>query len=50
MTPRDTANNFSVLQKCRNKFDFLLTKMFFIKDVKPILNVQSDSIDRKVFI
>ena len=42
------ANKFVVLKKCQNKFDCLLTEMFFIKDLKPDLNVQSDSIRAKV--
>ena len=34
--------NFSVLKKCSNKFDWLLYEMFFIQELRPALNVQSD--------
>ena len=37
-------NNFSVLKKCRNKFDCLIHKMLIIQDLKPTLDVQTDSI------
>ena len=40
---------FSVLKKCRNKFDCLVNEMLFIRDLKPTMNVQSDSIRAKVF-
>ena len=43
------TENFTVLRKCRNKFDCLLYEMLFIKELKPSLNVQSDSITAKVF-
>ena len=48
--PNDISENFSVLKKCKNKFDCLLAEMFLIKEMKPSLNVQSDSIRAKVFI
>ena len=35
--------------KCTNKFDYLVYEMFFINELKPTLNVQSDSIRAKVF-
>ena len=38
------TENFTVLRKCRNNFDCLLYEMLFIKELKPSLNVQSDSI------
>ena len=37
------------LKKCRNKFDCLVNEMLFIRDLKPTLNVQNDSIRAKVF-
>ena len=40
--------NFTVLRKCRNNFDCLLYEVLFIKELKPSLNVQSDSITAKV--
>ena len=47
--PKDLTKNFSVLMKCANKFDCLVYEMFFINELKPSLNVQSDSIRAKVF-
>ena len=43
------TENFTVLRKCRNKFDCLLYEVLFIKELKPSLNVESDSITVKVF-
>ena len=40
---------FKVLKKCRSKFDCLIYEMLFIKDIKPSLNTQSDSIRAKRF-
>lgn len=40
---------FTVLKKCNNKFDCLIQEMFFIKEIKPSLNTQSDSISAKLF-
>ena len=38
-----------VLKKCRSKFDCQIYEMLFIKDIKPSLNTQSDSIRAKLF-
>ena len=46
---KDLLRRFSILKKCRNKFDCLVNEMLFIRDLKPSLNVQSDSIRAKVF-
>ena len=46
--PKDLLRRFSVLKKCRNKFDCLVNEMLFIRDLKPTLKVQSDSIRAKV--
>ena len=35
---------FSVLRKCRSKFDCLIFEMLFVKELKPGLNTQKDSI------
>ena len=43
------ADNFPVLKKCRNKFDCLVYEMLFIQELKPSLNMQSDSIRVKIF-
>ena len=40
---------FKVLKKCRSKLDCLIYEMLFIKDIKPSLNTQSDSIRAKLF-
>ena len=47
--PCEIAKNFRVLRKCSNKFDCLIFEMFFIRDLKPKLNKQSDSIRAKLF-
>ena len=41
--------HFSVLKKCRTKFDCLIFKMLFIKQLKPGLNIQKDSVRAKLF-
>ena len=40
---------FSVLKKCRSKFDCLIFEMLFIKELKPGLNTQKDSVRAKLF-
>ena len=40
---------FKVLKKCNRKFDCLVYEMLYIKDIKPSLNTQSDSIRAKLF-
>ena len=37
------AENFIVLKKCRCKLDCLVYKLLLMKELKPSLNVQSDS-------
>ena len=49
LAPKDLTKNFSVLMKCTNKFDCLVYEMLFIRELRPTLNVQSDSIRAKVF-
>lgn len=49
MSKPNLNNNFSVLKKCRNKFDCLIYEMLIIKELQPTLNVQSDSIRAKLF-
>ena len=48
--PEDLHNCFNVLKKCQNKFDCLVNEMLLIKQLRPCLNVQSDSIRAKVFV
>ena len=40
---------FSVLKKCRSKFDCLIFEMLFIKELNPQLNTRKDSIRAKLF-
>ena len=47
--PKDLNKNFKTLKKSKNKFDCLIYEMFFIHELRPSLNVQSDSIRAKVF-
>ena len=48
--PDDLRNCFKVLKKCQKKFDCLINEMLLIKQLRPCLNVQSDSICAKVFV
>ena len=47
--PCEIAKNFRVLRKCSSKFDCLIFEMFFIRDLKPKLSKQSNSIRAKLF-
>ena len=47
--PKDLSNTFSILKKCKSKFDCLVFEMCFINELRPSLNVQSDSLRAKVF-
>jgi len=49
LAPKDLTNNFSILKKCTTKLDCLIFEMFFIHELRPSLNVQSNSIRAKVF-
>lgn len=44
------TDSFSVVKKCMSKFDCLINEMFFIRSIKPTLNVQSDSVRAKLFV
>ena len=46
----DIAQSFRIFRKSQNKFDSLIFEMLFIKDLKPTLNKQSDSIPAKLFV
>ena len=48
--PDDLRSCFKVLQKCENKFNCLINEMLLIKQLRPCLNVQSDSFRAKVFV
>ena len=43
-------DQFTVLRKCQGKFDCLVFEMLIIKNLKPNLNTQTDSIRAKVFV
>ena len=43
-------NCFSILRKCRGKYECLLYEMLYIRELKPSLNTQSDSIRSKLFV
>ena len=49
LAPKDLNKNFKILKKCKNKFDCLIYEMFFIHELRPSLNVQSNSIRANVF-
>ena len=49
LAPRDLTKNLSVLKKSTNKFDCLIYEMFSIQELRPALNMQSDSSRAKVF-
>ena len=42
-------DQFTMLKKCRTKFDCLIYEMLFIRNIKPKLNTQSDSLCTKLF-
>ena len=42
-------NCFSILRKCRGKYECLLYEMLYIRELKQSLNTQSDSIYSKLF-
>ena len=48
--PSDIYRDFKILRKCQSKFDCLIYEMLFIKELKPTLNKQSDSIRAKLFV
>ena len=47
--PKDLDIYLSVLKKSMNKFDCLVYEMLLIRELTPFLNVQSDSIQAKLF-
>ena len=44
-----TDHLFKFLKKCNSKFDCSVYEMLYIKDIKPSLNTQADSIRAKLF-
>ena len=45
---KDLTEQFTILKKCRGKFECLIYEMLFIQEKKPKLNTQSDSIKAKL--
>ena len=43
-------DQFTVLRKCQGKFDCLVFEILFIKNLKPNLNTQTDSIRAQLFV
>ena len=43
-------SNFKVLRKCRVKLECLIFEMLIIRNKRPTLNTQADSIRAKLFI
>ena len=43
-------DQFRVLKKCHGKFDCLVYEMLLIKELRPSLNTQIDSISAKLFV
>ena len=48
-TPNNLIKNFKVIKKCRDKFECLVYEMLWIKNKRPKLNTQADSIRAKLF-
>lgn len=49
-TPSNLQEHFRVLKKCRGKLECLIYEMLHIKNKRPELNTQSDSIRAKLFV
>ena len=47
--PETISSNFKILKKCQTQLDCLVIEMFFIRDLKPKLNKQCNSIRAKLF-
>ena len=48
--PSEISLKFKILRRCQSKIDCLVYEMFSIKELKPTLNTQSDSIRSKLFL
>jgi len=46
---KDLQKQFTILKKCCGKLECLIYEMLFIKDKKPKLKTQSDSMKAKLF-
>ena len=43
MLNKDLYEQFTILKKCRGKFEFLIYEVLFIQEKKPKLNTQYDA-------
>jgi len=50
ITPLNIDKNFTILWKCKSRFDCLLVEMLLIREQQPTLNKQSDSLRAKIFV
>ena len=41
-------NNFTIITKLNNKIDLVINAVLFIKEEKPIINIQANNLDRKL--
>ena len=48
--PTNLREQFTILKKCRGKFECLLYEMLLIKKKRPTLNTQTDAASAKLFI
>ena len=46
---RNNGKNYKVIKKCRGKLECLIYEMLLIKNRRPKLNTQADSIRAKLF-
>ena len=49
LIPDNLIKNFKVIKKCRGKLECLIYEMLWIKNKRPKLNTQADSIRAKLF-
>ena len=47
---KDLQEQFTILKKCRGKFECIIYETLFIQEMKPKLNTQSDSIKAKLHV
>ena len=48
--PETIKSNFKILKNCQNKLDCLIFEKLFIRDLKPKLNKQCDSISARSYL
>ena len=50
LTPGNLIKNFKVIKKCGGKLECLIYEMLLIKNKRPKLNTQADSIRAKLYL